>query len=217
MIVEGPGERDSKLADALSTLKREGCTLLVAGDVSDAVHARACEQMLGDESAGPRRRLFVRPAGGPAGATGDGSGQVAVVAGERALRSTSWSSVEAERYVDGADLGTLCATIERSVAEIDRAAGGLDPAELRLCVDSVATLAETNDADSVFRFLHALTGLVRSVDGLAHVHYRVDGGEDAVAQFAPVFEATVELRLADGPEQRWHLRDAGLSSEWLPL
>ena len=62
-----------------------------------------------------------------------------------------------------------------------------------------------------------LTERVRSVRGLAHYHLPVDAEDDIAHVFRPLFDAVVELRVADGrPQQRWSLVD-GPSSDWLPL
>lgn len=63
-----PGERDGDGSDTesalsfariLRTLKRRGSNLLVVGITPDEGYGRVCERMLGDDTAGPRRRLLV--------------------------------------------------------------------------------------------------------------------------------------------------------------
>jgi hypothetical protein len=47
------------LARVLRELKRRGSALLVVGTASEEGYGRVCERMLGDDTAGPRRRLLV--------------------------------------------------------------------------------------------------------------------------------------------------------------
>ncbi|MFD1684951.1 DUF7504 family protein [Halobellus litoreus] len=114
-----------------------------------------------------------------------------------------------------AELGVEIGT---AIREFDAVAGGLDPAELRVALDCVAPLLSEYDRRTVFRFLHVLANDIRSVGGMGHVRVPEPLESEIVRLLAPLFDAVVELRL-DGrePQQRWHLRDADLSSEWLPI
>ncbi|MFD1599684.1 DUF7504 family protein [Halobellus rarus] len=138
--------------------------------------------------------------------------------------STSFDAYGGDRTRDDAtvtvegsivDLGVEIGT---AIREFDAVAGDLDPAELRVAFDCVAPLLSEYDRQTVFRFLHLLANDVRSVGGMGHVRVPEPFDSEIVRLFAPLFDAVVELRL-DGrePQQRWHLRDAGLTSEWLPI
>jgi hypothetical protein len=113
------------------------------------------------------------------------------------------------------DLGVAIGT---AIREFDAVAGDLDPAELRVAFDCVATLLSEYDRQTVFRFLHLLANDVRTVEGMGHVRVPESLDSEIVRLLAPLFDAVVELRL-DGrePQQRWHFRDADLTSEWLPI
>jgi len=128
-------------------------------------------------------------------------------------RGYAGASVTAEGSI--AELGVA---IGEAIEQLDSVAGGLDPAELRVAFDCVAPLLSEYDEQTVFRFLHVLTNDVRTVDGMAHVRLPEPLESETTRLLAPLFDAVVELRL-DGttPQQRWHFRDANVSSEWLPL
>lgn len=119
--------------------------------------------------------------------------------------------------VDG-EISDLGLAVARTIAQFDGIASGLAPAELRVAFDCLPTLLSEYDRETVFRFVHVLGNNVRSVDGMAHVWLPQDRRSETVRLFEPLFDATVELRL-DGHElaQRWHFRDADVSSEWLPF
>lgn len=115
------------------------------------------------------------------------------------------------------DLGEFGAAITGAIDDLEPGDDGLDPADLRLCLDSVASLLGSHDRSAVLVFLHLVAERVDAVDGLGHYHLPVDRSEEVVSTLVPLFDVTVELRVrCDVAEQRWHLLD-DVSSEWLPL
>lgn len=119
--------------------------------------------------------------------------------------------------VDG-EITELGAEIAKTIAQFDGIASGLAPAELRVAFDCLPSLLSEYDRRTVFRFLHVLGNNVRSVGGMGHFWLPQDRETEVVRLLEPLFDATVELRL-DGHElaQRWHFRDAEISSEWLSV
>ncbi|MFC7177601.1 DUF7504 family protein [Halosegnis marinus] len=116
------------------------------------------------------------------------------------------------------DLAALGDAVAGLVDDAERAAGGLAPAQFRLCVDSLRPLVEEYDERELFRFLHAVTADVRAARGMAHYHLPLGYDAETARTLAPLFDAVVEVRDGDsGPRQRWHLDDAGVGTEWLPL
>ncbi|MFB6092742.1 MAG: hypothetical protein ABEK02_07010 [Haloquadratum sp.] len=124
---------------------------------------------------------------------------------------------EAISAVEGsiADLGL---EVSAAIDRFDAVAGGLAPAELRVAFDCVTSLLSEYDEATVFRFLHVLATQIRTVDGMGHVRLPKPLDSQTVRLLSPIFDAVVELRL-DGsdPQQRWHFRDSGIASEWLPI
>lgn len=205
---------------ALASLKRRGSNLLLVGAANDRAHVDACHRLLGDD--GPtRRRLFVltdRDHSAVPSAPDD----VAVVEYESMTRSAASAQGGAGGGVTPAErvatLDGLGDAARSAIESFDRDAGGLSPAELRLCFDSLRPLLEEHTEQRVFRFLHALTGDVRGVNGMAHFHLPVARDDPTVRTIAPLFDAVVEVRAAGGTaQQRWHLREEDISTDWLPL
>jgi len=208
----GPGgaSESSAFSQQLSELKREGSSLLVVGQHSGAGHSGACRHLVGDDCAG-RRRVFAFTQGrSVCGCSlddldGDGREVVRHRAGENG---------------DGADdeLSALGTEIVDAVDVLEAEADGFEPAELRLCFDSLGPLFVDHEPERLFRLLHVVTARVRQVGGMGHFHLRVDRDSDHVNLLEPLFDAVVEVRDAEeGPEQRWHLRDGGVSTNWLQL
>lgn len=120
--------------------------------------------------------------------------------------------------VEGGDLPGLGAAITGVIDDFETVAGsgGLAPAELRMCLDSLGPLVAEHGRSTVFRFLHLLTERVRRAAGLGVYHLPAPSDDESVAMLASLFDATVELRVEDGrPRQRWDLGD--VRSEWLPV
>jgi hypothetical protein len=224
------GERDEReFEDALADLKRRGSTTLVVGSVPTEAYHEVSRRMLGDQTSdGERRRLLVVPDSDREAAIGRlrGAGptdpaHARIVTCNGTSRSAVASGgpnaeVPAIRHVDGtlADLGVA---ITESIERFEAVAGELEPAELRVGVDPLSAL-DGYDTRSAFGFLHVLGQQVRAASGMAHVRLAREYDSPEVRTLAPLFDAVVELRLDSYRlEQRWHLADDGIVSDWLPV
>lgn len=223
-------EETTALVQELDALKQRGSNLLVVGSRMPDAHETACWQFLGETSTEARRRLFVladscRPVSErPPFATTDPDNH-AIVRYDATSRSAAATSPNPattpntasipERAAEG-DLGRLGISISEAIAEFEATSGGLSPAELRLCFDSLTPLVSEHDPETLFRFLHLLTHRVRSVGGMGHYHLTTDRSNRTVALLEPLFDAVIELCLRDGVlYQRWYLHDGGLTTGWL--
>ena len=201
------------LVRALGTLKREGSNVLVVGREQGA-HASICRRLSG-ESDRPRYRLFVTTnhSRGPFEHGLDG-GVDWVVA--YSSEEVDHDAVAADVSVD--ELSALGSELLRVVDGVDAESTDLGPADLRLCVDSLAPLLAEYDAERVFRFLHVVTSRVRRANGMGHYHLPIERDHDDVRLLEPLFDALLEVRTRDGRvEQRVHLEERDASSQWLSL
>lgn len=219
----GGGVPDSTtFAQTLSELKREGSSLLVVGQASDAAHEAACRRLLGVDGDEPRHRLFVLTdaADGCAAIPADpaeGGTTTVVVQGDGG-RTSPVPDHASLTTVEGELLGQLGSTALGAVDELEADHDGFDPAEFRFCFDSVRPLLSDHRSETVFRLLHMLTSRVRQSDGMGHFHLRLDHENDYVRLLEPLFDAVVEVRSGEETiEQRWHLRDREVTSDWVEL
>jgi hypothetical protein len=229
------GEGAVSFAHALDTLKQHGSALLVVGSVPDGSYVDASMRMLGDPTADPpRRRLLVVPEfdRGNAMARLNDARTVTpewtrIVVHDATARSATASAGtaapgpgaadRATEVVDG-DITNLGATVSTVIEEFDRAANGLESAELRMAFDCLPALLTEYDEETVFRFLHLLTYHVRQVSGMSHFWLPRDPTNDVTQTLAPLFDAIIELRIDGGVlKQRWNFRDMDLVSDWLPI
>lgn len=225
----GSPEAADRFGQRLAELKRNGCNVLVVG--TDGLDA-ACERLLGESSAGPRYRLFVttdaRPSSAGAKLAGVQSGHygdtAAVVNWEDKFEEVAndagfkneEDSVFRVRSVESDDLETLRSEIVETVEWFEAEAGDLSPAELRLCFDSMGPLAASER--DVERFLGGLTETVEQVRGMGHYHLSAEYDSEMVADLESLFDAVIEVRRADERvEQRWHLTDPDMVTEWIEL
>jgi hypothetical protein len=217
----GGAPQSASFSQALSTLKREGSNMLVVGTDCVDAHVSACDRLLGDDEP-DRRRLFVivdrddtRPCGHrPTDETESYSRVVARnLEGELSIELDLPTTTVETRL-----LSTLGSEINAVIDEFDREAGGLEPAEFRLCFDSLGPLFQRHDSQTLFRLLHIVTARVRQVNGMGHFHLEVDHDSQHVRLLEPLFDAVVEVRRTEtGRQQRWHIRDKGLESDWLDI
>jgi hypothetical protein len=247
------GERDEpepntpsavSLARVLRTLKRRGSSLLVVGLTPEEGRDRVCERMLGDDTAGSRRRLLV-VTGADSAAVTDRSRRMQRSPPETTryityaanARGTSGDApigrvpndgdhgadeagetLPAGRHIEDGQLTELGAAIETEIDAIAEESGGLAPAELRVCLDSATPLLDTHDREAIRRFLDRVTTQVTDVHGMSHVHLPVARDWEAVVDLQDLFDAVVELRVEQGrTQQRWRLRDAEVISDWFDV
>jgi len=224
----------SAFVSKLRELKRTGSSLLVVGNVPESAATDVCHSMLGDETATDRRRLFVstdrdlpriedRLSTASDRLDPETTTLVSWTAASRSAAAASpgespqapWDALDPVR-VESDQLSALGIAIAREIDALEAAADGLSPSELRICFDSLVPLSSSCEEAALFRFLHVLIGRIRAASAMAHFHFPVAYDSTHVRKLAPLFDAVVELRIADGrPQQRWHLRDEGLRSGWL--
>jgi hypothetical protein len=201
----------------LAALKREGSNVLVTGDDAGDAHRAACENLFG-ERVMDRRRAVVSAGRGDATERSHDPDDARRIEYRAATRSAAAATGDVDP-VPGVehDLTSLGNAIADAIDEADRTVESLAPAQFRLCVDSLGPLLEAHDEPAVFRFLHAVTGDVRVVDGMGHYHLSMPPDADTVRTLEPLFDAVVELRADGEPRQRWRLVDEDAETEWLPL
>lgn len=225
-------EQDRReFVSTLTKLKQDGASLLVVGDIFEQASLDVCTQMLGDETLSTRRRLFITTDADlpavldrlPTLTTQPTAKAAKQIIWSETVRSTA-APVESRqlsipaKQVTGERLANLGIAISEAIAKFNTIADGLAPAELRICFDSLESLLSAYDHDRVFRFLHILIGRIQSVNAMAHFHLPLPWQSKVVQTFAPLFDATVELRQTEDQfQQRWHLQHAGITTPWLSL
>lgn len=220
------GEGSVEFGEVLQCLKREGCNLLVTGEVPVAVSDAATRRLLGAPFEERRRILAFTNAGMERvtsrlpGGCRPGDRDVTVIEQRDDTRSTAVERAGDGRFpVTGAEPGLdgLETAILDAIERYERE--GLEPAELRLSFDSVRLLVDDHGVDAVHSFLESIGDAVTEARGMAHYHMPIPDDSATVAAFASLFDARIELRQRDGyaPEQRWHVTEYGLTTEWVGL
>jgi hypothetical protein len=210
---------------ALASLKRRGSNLLVAGAASGDTHADACSRLLGDSRA-DRTRVFVATDGHCSAADRDTQTSddwlVEYAAPTRGATAAATPTADGPTLPGPATEVSVddLPSLERAVGDAIEAAGSdsLAPAELRLCFDSLGPITDEHDEETVVRTLHALTSEVRSVRGMGHYHLPVALDTQIVRTLRPLFDGVVEIRTqGERAQQRWHLNETDISTDWLDL
>ena len=94
------------------------------------------------------------------------------------------------------------------------AADGLEPGQLRLCLDSIDRLAHDHENDDVLRFAHLVADQVRCRDGMMHIHSHSPPDDLPVPNLTDVADVTIRLRRTGTvPEFRPYLEGEALT-DW---
>ncbi|WP_135825750.1 DUF7504 family protein [Halorussus ruber] len=236
------GER---FLDVLRELKSEGCNLLVVGDAPRQLFTAASAGLLGGADERRYRLLAVTDASpqsvverlpDPEEMPGEFAETTEIVNHASPPRSVVSADDAAdypselsplgdvsERRVVDPQLAGLQAELAESMAAFNRHAGGLRPAQLRVCVDSLGALFEHYDEDVVRRCLQVVTGYVSDYRAMGHYVLAEPFGSERVQHLADTFDAVVEIRAVDSAkrnhdaEERWHVSSRDLTTEWFPL
>lgn len=222
------GEGSVEFAEVLRRLKREGCNLLVTGEVPVVVSDAATRRLLGAPFEDRRRVLAFTSAGVERvtarlpGGCRPTDRDVTVIEQRDSTRSVATERAGEQGFAVtdvGPGLDDLETAILDEIAGFAADTDGPLPAELRLSLDSVRLLVDDHGVDAVATFLDSVTSSVADVRGMAHYHMPIADDAEPVAALTPLFDARIELRQRDGfaPEQRWHLPEYGLTTEWVGL
>ena len=214
----GAAVEQADFAQTLATLKQEGSNILLVGTELTAAHTELCHRLLGDAGDDSRYRLFVTDDREPVSETDHGA------TGER-VRTIDYSTLElaasdGDALSGRTPLGTLGIEVIEAVDAFEDDADGLEPSQLRVCVDSLVQLLEEHTAEKVFRLLHMTTSRTVTAEGMGHYHLPLERDHEAVHLFEPLFDAVVEIRAReDGAayEQRWELREGETATDWIPV
>lgn len=220
---------ESAFSQALRDLKRRGSNLLLVGTPDRATRAAATDRLMGETDVPVRRRrMFVFTDNTYVGEefVDEAAQDVHVVAREQATRGAAAAATGVaaptagggvtRQQVDGERLGELSWAVGRGMRQLD--AETARPGELRVCVDSLTPLVDEHSYHERMQFLHTITNRVRAASGMGHYHLSARYDDDIVADLEPLFDAVIDLRVAEGrPEHRWHIGARDLDSGWLPL
>ncbi|WP_158056770.1 DUF7504 family protein [Halorussus halophilus] len=217
-----------RFREVLHRLKRDGCNLLVTGEVSQSVTARATRTLLGAANV-DRKRVLTLADGDqsvhdrlPKGVAPDASSVwvIGQQADHRAVPSPVDEPADGDEPTPDEYRTHLAGLREEILSAIEYfEKDGLDPAELRLSVDSLDYLGHDHDEASLAEFVRSVSEEVRDVRGMAHYHLRHPDDSELVERLTPVVEARIELRKREGlpAEQRWHVPEYGQATEWVQL
>lgn len=213
--------------EVLSELKQRGCNLLLTGEVPAVVSDVATNRLLGAPFEDRKRVLALsgvsleRVSSRLPSGTGPGDRGVCVLVHRDDVRSAAVQSPESRAWMEpaGPDLETFRAAICGAIERFDERSGGLAPAELRLSVDSLATLLADSPTAEVHSFLDGVAATVDGVNGMGHYHLPLSDDSALVRELTPHFSARIELRQRGNaaPEQRWHVPAYDETTNWVRL
>jgi len=90
------------------------------------------------------------------------------------------------------DLTGIGIEFSELLSQIGTAAG--EDEHIAVCFNSVTSLLQYADLQRTFRFLHVLTGRIKTVDGVGHFHLDPDAHDDqTLATLKGLFDAVIEV------------------------
>lgn len=116
-------------------------------------------------------------------------GVVSIGQADGAIDNPTWAAKTVENPSDLTGIG-----IELSELLSGMAAAAGEDEEIMVCFDSITSLLQYADLQRSFRFLHVVTGRIKTVGGQAHYHLDPEAHEQqTLATLKGLFDAVVEV------------------------
>ena len=226
--------------ELLSKLKSNGCNILLAGDVPRELFTEASAKLLGADEELRYRVLAVtdatpdsvaerlpdpevtpRPLTETTHVLNHAGTLRSITSATSARTPPKLAGITETRVVDPELDGLRSALFD---AIDDFAVGGdrVYPGEIRVGIDSLEPLVEFYGTEQVRDCLGAIGQYVHTQDAMAHFTLPEPYESETVAELAAEVDAVVELRLAESAdsrttEQRWHVPNRDIRTDWIPL
>lgn len=211
---------------ALRDLKRDGCNVLVTGHLPSMDLHVVSSRLLGGEP-GRRVRVFCLTNRGLETArrrlslVQPGLGRPVVVdaVGEsRSVAGAASDGLNLDIRAAPCGPGQLCSEVCAAVSGVESRHGPLEPAMLRLCLESLQPYVAECDRDAVRAFVADVGQAVVDVCGIGHYVLPAEQPSDRPSWLDPMFEVVVEHRVReDTTQQRWLLPSRDVATGWFPL
>lgn len=221
------GTNGDGFSDELSRLKRQGASVLVVDSVRPDQRQDACRRLVGCATDHVRRRVLVSTTGGPHHVSrhvdGADAETLSLISYDAQARSVAAASATAGPSIEtsGTEVDTLAdlgIAISSAIDSFETDATELQPAEVRVGIDSLLPLIEEYGEQRVFKFLHLINGRTRDIGGMAHYHLPVERDARIIPTLSPLFDVVVELREQNGDyQERWVIDDGAHSSGWVSV
>jgi hypothetical protein len=245
-VVRGPDDDTppddfTAFLNLLNELKATGCSLLVVGDAPRELFTRASSHLLGDAETLRHRVVATtdataesiaerlpdpdttpRPLTETTRILNHAGAPRSVTAALDPEASAELTGIR-ETCIADPELQGLQSGIVDAIDAVAGEATELQPADLRVGVDSLGPLIEHHGREVVRRCLGMVGGYVRRHDGMAHYVLTEEYDSQRVRAFCSGVDAIIELRAVDPVEhdhdaqQRWHVPRRDIVTEWTPL
>lgn len=125
-------------------------------------------------------------------------GFITVGAAESTVDDSAWAVRDVENPSDLTGIG-----IELSELLSGMATASGDDEHIVFCFNSITSLIQSTDVQRTFRFLHVVTGRVKTVGGTGHYHIDPDAHDkQTMATLKSLFDAVAEV----GEDGEWAVR-----------
>lgn len=210
-LFRGEPDKTRVFAQRLEEFKTQGCNILVTGSVdsytfsrqlSKALGSAECKQILVSPDALTNPEQLLPDAVSPDAST------VEIIDSQQ-IRHTASSSTSGE-------LGMLSNDVLDAVHRFNDEYE-LGDNDLRIGVQSLNQINDRVDQPAVVRFVRSVAQTVGFVNGTVYYQFQDASEQAAHLLETGIFDAEIELRNNNRAEQRWHLPDDEITTDWVEL
>lgn len=215
MTRSGPGgdqpdtaASERSFARVLDEFKRDGCLLLVTGDVPEPVSARATRKLLGTPTEFRHRTLAVTD---PAV-----SEPQSHLPGSLGVESDGVTLIDTRTRGRAASVEPVAQAIRDSLP----ADPPMDEGNVRFALFSIAPFVESGEVDDkVIAALESLRSAAQTATAIGAIHLPLPDDAPEVDALTSSVDARIEVRDTDTalPEQRWHLPEQDTTTNWVTM
>lgn len=210
----GAADETRVFVQRLQEFKTQGCNILVTGNVDSYVFSRQLSKALGSSDC---KQVLVSPDAltNPNQLLPDGvspeTSTVEIVDRQHA-RHTDSSFASAS----GSWLERLSNDVLDAVHRLDNEYR-LDDNDLRIGVQSLNQINDRANQQAVTRFIRGVSQTAEFVNGTAYYQFQDSSERAAYLMDTGIFDAEIELRNDRQSEERWHLPEDDITTDWVEL
>lgn len=195
-VMEPIRRERAQFRELLGRFKRRGCNLLIVGETKPAVRRQASRRLFGAPLA-DRCRLLIT---------------VGNVSPDRWLPADG-NVIDADVLTRNSPTDGVGESLRTTLTAKNENLEAT-PGECRVGITSIAPLLDESGGASL---LEELRNAVVQNNGIGHYHLEMSLDVALDRSVDDGFDAVLELRKAETPEERWHVPSHELTTPWVPM
>lgn len=202
--------KERKFAKRLEQFKHTGCSILITGNADSYLFNQQLTQAFGGSDR--KQVLVAADAEAPTRVFSDdispSAASVEIIGGQHVRHAVSSSPSN--------QLEKLSSDVLNTVHRYDDR-WDLSDNDLRVGVEAVDQLSDKADQQTVKRFIRSLSQTVEFVNGTLYCQFRGVPERAGYLIDSGLFDARIELRKNTHAQQRWHLFEDDITTDWVKM